>query len=373
MRVGLAAFSHRRVHCLLLLSLLCFAPSQIPALQGDDEVTPEVQNLYAQAREARQRGDDPTAIEKYKAIIKLAPHLAAAYNNLGMLYFNGQDYARAAQVLDRGLQLNSNMPGAAAMLGMSYFQLGQNDKAQPLLEKALRANPKEDMVEMVLVKVLISAHKLPEAVEHLNNYLARNPKSQDAWYLLGKAHLQLSEDALKRINEIDPDSVVAHEIAGEIDASMHNYDLALVEYKKAIDKAPDAPGYGRCLLEHGEMAIGPGRVSGGTRKRPQQLRSAVEAGQRNSRGERFERRGLYGTQSRHRSLSHPDAGTRGSGARIGQNGQALRSAARSADGREGKSARTDHSFSSRGRVQGARKERRGADGDEDLRGTPEGS
>jgi tetratricopeptide (TPR) repeat protein len=242
MRVGLAAFSHRRIHHLLLLWLLCFAPSQVKALQGDDEVTPAVQNLYAQAKAASQRGDDATAIEKYKAIIKLAPHLAAAYNNLGMLYFNDHDYTRAAEVLERGLQLNSNMPGAAAMLGMSYFQLGRPDQAEPLLEKALRANPKDDQVEMVLVKALISMQKLPEAVSLLNNYLERNPKSQDAWYILGKTYLQMSEDALKKINEIDPDSVVAHEIAGEIDESMHNYDLALVEYKKAIDKAPNQPG-----------------------------------------------------------------------------------------------------------------------------------
>jgi predicted Zn-dependent protease len=52
----------------------------------------------------------------------------------------------------------------------------------------------------------------------------------------------MSENALKKINEIDPDSVVAHEIAGEIDESMHNYDLALVEYKKAADMAPQQPG-----------------------------------------------------------------------------------------------------------------------------------
>jgi predicted Zn-dependent protease len=60
--------------------------------------------------------------------------------------------------------------------------------------------------------------------------------------MLGKTYLQLSEDSLKKINEIDPDSVVAHEISGEIDESMHNYDVALVEYKKAIDLAPQQPG-----------------------------------------------------------------------------------------------------------------------------------
>ncbi len=240
--MGVPAFFLRRTRCLLLFCLILFALTKAFPQQGNDEVTPEVQDLYAQAKAARQRGDSVTAIEKYKAIVRLAPHLAAAYNNLGMLYFDGHDYASAAKVLQRGLELSPDMPTTEAMLGMSYFQLGKNDKAEPLLEAALRANPKDDQVAMVLVHILINGRKLPEASAKLNEFLARNPKNQEAWYLLGKTYLQMSEDALKKINEIDPDSVVAHEIAGEIDQSMHNYDLALVEFKKAIDKAPKAPG-----------------------------------------------------------------------------------------------------------------------------------
>ena len=236
------AFSYRWTQRSLLFWVLVFSAPYVIAQQANDEVTPEVQNLYAQAKAARQSGDAATAIEKYRAIIKRAPHLAAAYNNLGMLYFDGHDYAHAIEVLQRGSELNPNMPSTAAMLGMSYFQLGKNEKAEPLLETALRANPKDDQVEMVLVHILINTKKLREATSHLNDFLTRNPKNQEAWYLLGKTYLQLSEDALTKINEIDPDSVVAHEIAGEIDESMHNYDLALVEYKKAIDKAPRMPG-----------------------------------------------------------------------------------------------------------------------------------
>lgn len=33
-----------------------------------------------------------------------------------------------------------------------------------------------------------------------------------------------------------------HVVPIEIDASRHNYDLAHVEYKKAVDKAPNQPG-----------------------------------------------------------------------------------------------------------------------------------
>jgi len=222
--------------------LILFLMSPALARQANDEVTPEVQQLYAQAKAAQQHGDSATAIDKYRAMIKLAPHLAAAYNNLGMLYFNKHDYPHAAEVLKRGLELHPDMPSASAMLGMSYFQLGQNDKAEPLLRAALKANPNDDNVEMVLAHILINVRKYEEAASYLNNFLERNPKDQQAWYMLGKTYLQLSEDSLKKINEIDPNSVVAHEIAGEIDESMHNYDVALVEYKKAIDLAPQQPG-----------------------------------------------------------------------------------------------------------------------------------
>ena len=235
------AFFPRRSVTLLVFCLVSLFPARAIS-QGNDEVTPQVQNLYAEASAARKRGDSAAAIEKYKEILKLAPHLAAAYNNLGMIYFDEHNYESTVKVLQHGLELNPNMPGASAMLGMSYFQLGHNDKAEPLLETALRANPKDDQVALVLIHILINTHKLPQATSRLNDFVARNPKSQEAWYLLGKSYLQMSQDALKKINEIDPDSVVAHEIAGEIDESMHNYDLALVEYKKAIDKAPQAPG-----------------------------------------------------------------------------------------------------------------------------------
>jgi tetratricopeptide (TPR) repeat protein len=228
--------------CFLVLSLLATPMAGAQKQQEDDEVTPTVQRLYAEANEASQSGDQATAIDKYRSIIKLAPHLAAAYNNLGVLYFNEHDFAHAAEVLHRGLELDPNMPTAVAMLGMSYVQLGDDEKAEPLLRKALRADPKDDQVEMMLARLLINARKLDEAAEYLRNFLARNPKNQEAWYLLGKTYMQLSENSLKKINEIDPNSVVAHEIAGEIDESMHNYDLALVEYKKAVDMDPQKPG-----------------------------------------------------------------------------------------------------------------------------------
>jgi tetratricopeptide (TPR) repeat protein len=227
---------------LILLLLFVVTLAGASAQSADDEVTPQVQELYAQAKAAQQRGDDATAIQKYRAMLKLAPHLAPAYNNLGMLYFNQGDYPHAAQVLEQGLKLNPDMPTASAMLGLSYAQMGESDKAEPLLEAVVRANPNDDNAQMALARVLINLKRYDEATPYLKSHLDHNPKDTQAWYLLGKAYLQLSEDALGRINQIDPNSVTAHIVAGEIDESMRNYDGALVEYKKAIDLAPQQPG-----------------------------------------------------------------------------------------------------------------------------------
>ena len=230
------------LRCALVVSCVGSLALHAVGQTAEGEVTPKVQALYAEAQAAERGGDDALAIEKYVAMLKLAPHLAAGYNNLGALYFDRQDYQDAVKVLRKGLQLNPDMPTASAVLGLSYMKMGQNQEAKTPLEAALRANPDDNNVEMALSHALINVRDYDGAVGHLKRYLQRNPKDQQALYMLGKTYLQLSENALGRIQEIDPNSVMAHEVTGEIDESMHNYDGALVEFKKAVELAPKEPG-----------------------------------------------------------------------------------------------------------------------------------
>jgi tetratricopeptide (TPR) repeat protein len=243
----------------LVLALVLFGLTTALGQQSGDEVSPEVQQLYAQARSAQQGGNATLAIEKYRAIIRVAPHIPAAYNNLGMLYFNESDYEHAAEILKRGLEINGKMPTASAMLGMCYFQLGKDDLALPLLKAAVRANAADEKAEMMLIHIQINLKIYNDAAAQLRAFLEKHPNSQEAWYLLGKTYLQLSEDALGRVHDIDPDSVIAHEISGEIDTSMHNYDLALVEFKKSCRSRPKPARYPhapwRNLLVDRKMAV----------------------------------------------------------------------------------------------------------------------
>ncbi len=212
------------------------------AQSGSGDADPRVQELYAAAKAAQSRGDVAAAEAKYEEILRIAPKLGPAYNNLGALYFRERDYAKAADVLERGLKVNPGMPSAAALLGISLYNSGDYAKARPRLEAAIHANPADNNAPLFLAKDLTKLGEFSAAAAELEKLGARDPKNQEVWYLLAKIHMQLSEQALARMNAIDPNSVLAHQLSGEVMESMNNYDGAVVELKKAVELAPRLPG-----------------------------------------------------------------------------------------------------------------------------------
>src|SRR5580700_2893116 len=226
-------------------SLLLFLLSGFPGLSaqsasgGDD---PRVQALYVQAKTAQTQGDLATAIARYEEILRIAPRLGPAYNNLGALYFRQREYQKAARVLEAGLGISPAMPSASALLGISLFEMGEYGEARPRLEAALRANAADNNAELYLVHDLTKLGDYEAAETHLRQLAGREPKNQEVWYLLAKVHMKLSELDLAKMNAIDPHSVLAYEMSGEMMEAMNNYDGALVQLKKAVELAPQQPG-----------------------------------------------------------------------------------------------------------------------------------
>jgi tetratricopeptide (TPR) repeat protein len=231
----------RPLLCVLLLSALFFEPNsaaQSQAASGDAAV----QQLYAEAKAAEARSDFSTAVAKYESLLQVAPRLAPAYNNLGALYLRLHEFKKASFVLEKGLKIDPRMSSASALLGISLYELGDYGGAKPRLEAALRNNPKDDNAELFLANDLIKLGDLNSSAAHLQQLVNRQPENQELWYLLSKVHMKLSEQALAKLNEIDPTSVWVYQISGEVMESMKNYDGALVQYKKAVELAPNQPG-----------------------------------------------------------------------------------------------------------------------------------
>jgi len=228
---------------LFLLALFSLAlSSPILAQSNPDSNDTRVQELYAQAKAAEARGDLAAAAQIYESLLQVSPRLAPAYNNLGALYLKQHEYRKAATILERGLKIDPKMFSTLALLGITRYEMGDYAGARRSLEAALRASPKDDNMELFLANDLIKLDELNLAADHLRQLSQRQPRNQEIWYLLGKVHMKLSEQALSKLNEIDPNSVWSHEISGEVMESMKNYDGALIEYKKAVEMAPQKSG-----------------------------------------------------------------------------------------------------------------------------------
>ena len=208
-------------------------------VQGTGE---RVDRLHADAKAAEARGDIASAIANYESMLKLAPRLAPAYNNLGALYFRQGEFRKAVDVLQRGLAIDPKMSSASALLGMSLYQLADYTAARAPLEKAFVANPNDEHAARFLAHDLIKLAEWEAALAPLQQLARRNPKDQEIWYLLGTAYMALSKQALVTMQQIDPDSALAHQVAGEVMESMKNYDGALVEYRKAVELEPQRRG-----------------------------------------------------------------------------------------------------------------------------------
>src|SRR6266478_3835236 len=228
---------------LFLLALFSLAlSSPIRAQSNPDSNDTRVEELYAQAKAAEARGDLRAAAQIYESLLQISPRLAPAYNNLGSLYLRLREYKKASTVLEKGLKIDPKMISASALLGIARYEMGDYHGARAPLESALHGNASDGNAELFLAKDLIRLDELNMAAEHLRRIAQRQPANQEIWYLLGKVHMKLSEQALSKLNDIDPDSVYAHEISGEVMEGMKNFDGALLEYKKAVEIAPRQPG-----------------------------------------------------------------------------------------------------------------------------------
>jgi len=205
-------------------------------------VDDKLEALYGEAKAAEQRGDLATASSRYETMLGLAPRNEILLNNLGMLYVKQGEYPKAVSTLERALKVNSKLTSSNALLGLSLFKMGEYQRARAPLESVIAANPKDREAEFILAQDVLRLNDSPAAAKHLENLLRNDPQNQQVLYLLGKTYMELSKDALSRIEKIDPNSVWAHQISAEVMESMKNIDGAVLEWQKAIAVAPSQPG-----------------------------------------------------------------------------------------------------------------------------------
>ncbi|MEO8051408.1 MAG: tetratricopeptide repeat protein [Acidobacteriota bacterium] len=183
--------------------LLDFDPGELSRLlEFRPKENPRAEREQRQAAEHWfQRGLDLEAtgalsgdiIEAYEKAIELDPASAGALVNLGTIYFNARDFARAEQYYIRATETDSEYALARFDLGNLYDERGDRTRALDQYLAALRISPNYADAHYNVALLYQSAHQPMKAVQHWMAYLKLDPSSE--WAAIARRELDKLRNA----------------------------------------------------------------------------------------------------------------------------------------------------------------------------------
>ena len=181
------------------------------------------------------------AFELANKAIALDSSEAAAYACLSMIYLYKRQYEKAIAVAERSVEVDPNFANGYCFLARSLHHDGRSDESIALYKKAMRLNPiPPSFYYYQLGQSFIMTGAYQEAVAEINKAIEREPNNLIAYISLAAAYGLLGrvEDArmaAKEVVRLNPNFSV-------------NYWAKHLPYKKEADKQRFATGLLRAGL-----------------------------------------------------------------------------------------------------------------------------
>ncbi len=209
----------------------CLAPAQTT-----------LDSLLERARGQEKAGDYSAAEQTYRQALASAPNSLEVLKRLGILQQTEFKFDESIQSFQRVLAGDPNYSQVNFFEGISFY--GKNDipKAISCLHRELETAQPHPRTRFYLANLLMTSGRATEAIEQLNQLLAKNPKDPDALYQLARLHKNASFQFMEQLKALDPDSFQVHLLLGELYADEQRYPEAIKEYRAAQDKRPEARG-----------------------------------------------------------------------------------------------------------------------------------
>jgi serine/threonine-protein kinase len=177
----------------------------VTQLQRAIALTPDNGQVYSNLGAAYLDSGDPKKIPLAEAAltksIALGPSYPA-YANLGFLYQARRDYANAAAMCEKALQLNDKNFIVWANLAMAYEGLHEpkkavaaRDRELPLLEAAVKQSPRDAASQARLALLYAQNKRTDKALTHMQTALALSPDDSDVLENVGEAYEVLGDRA----------------------------------------------------------------------------------------------------------------------------------------------------------------------------------
>ena len=163
--------------------LLAQKPAETAARPGAPTLptTPQptaAHTLFNLALEAQATGDLEQAMTLLQQAVKIAPTLKQAYNGLGNLYYQRQQYDDAVAMYRQALALDPNYTQARNNLGSAYMQLSQHERAIEELQKVLQDDGEASLAYYNLACVYARTGDSAQALHYLQRAMEIEPQAR---------------------------------------------------------------------------------------------------------------------------------------------------------------------------------------------------
>lgn len=207
----------------------------------------------------------------YQAL-RLNPHYAEAYNNLGRIFYQQQRFQEARPQFEKALRLNADYLDAHYNLAHTFSQMNQFDQAVHHYKAVVALEPKHIGAHTNLGLLLFEAEDYEAAILHLERAWALNPammQNDSATLLfLGQAYLALGKiDQAKKLYQTllaENDSLIeAHHNLAVLYLREQDKSQALLHFEKTLQYQPHnetAQHMVRALTAHAADSIPQGYI-----------------------------------------------------------------------------------------------------------------
>ena len=187
----------------LLLAQSCLWSKQYQCVL---DVYHEILNLNAESAEADmlageaydEMKDRANAVLQFRAAVKADPHLPNVHFGLGYLLWNLMQYDEAAREFQAEIANNPDHAQALAYLADTNIRLGHSELAAPLLEKAVRLDPKLELAHLDLGILYSDAGRRAEALLAFKTAAELNPNDVNVHWRLARFYQAAGEKALAK-------------------------------------------------------------------------------------------------------------------------------------------------------------------------------
>jgi tetratricopeptide (TPR) repeat protein len=165
---------------------------------------------YARGAELLDGGENEAAAKHLSRATKLTPDYVEAHLDLGRALHNLLRSADALAAFNRVIELDPQTPLAQFHRGLTYYSMGEFDRAIEDLDEEIAGNPGYPPAYLVRGLARLESAEWATALADLEIAVARMPGNSQAWHgraraLVQSDRLNEAEKALRKAMELDPE------------------------------------------------------------------------------------------------------------------------------------------------------------------------